>query len=126
MTPETAPLFCELTVMPEGGQEQVTALAERLLPGVDEVRELPDGYALAFHDASADLISDLAAFVALDRLCCAFLRHAVVSEPGSGTVWLELTGQQGAKEAIAATVDHLLPHGLSARDPAAAGIDGGG
>jgi hypothetical protein len=125
MTPESAPLFCDMTVMPEGGQEQVTALAERLR-GAEEVRELPDGYALAFHDASADVISDLAAFVALDRLCCAFLRHAVVSEPGSGTVWLELTGQQGAKEAIAATMDHLLPHGLSAREPATAGIDDGG
>ena len=126
MPPESAPLFCDLTVMPEGGQEQVTALAEKLFPGAEEVRELPDGYALAFHDASAEVISDLAAFVALDRLCCAFIRHAVVSEPGSGTVWLELTGRQDAKEAIAATVDDLLPHGLPARKPVTAGIDDGG
>jgi hypothetical protein len=110
MTDETPVIACDLTALPDGGRERVAALSGKLFAMVRHVRDLPDGYALGFEDASAELFSELADFIALDRLCCSFLRHGLVSEPGRGTVWLELRGQQGAKEAIARDVARLLPN----------------
>jgi hypothetical protein len=117
MTDEMPAIACDLTVLPDGGRERVTALAGTLIPMAGEVRDLQDGYALGYHDASPGLFSALAEFIALDRLCCPFLRHGLVSDPGRGTVWLQLTGRQGAKEAIASDLAALLPDDLTIRDP---------
>jgi hypothetical protein len=113
MTDETVAIECDLTALPGGGLERMTALSGKLFVMARQVRELPDGYAIGFHDASPDLFSELAEFISLDRLCCPFLRHSLVSEPGSGTVWLELTGGDGAKEAIAGDLARLLPDELA-------------
>jgi hypothetical protein len=117
MTDEMPAIACDLTALPDGGRERVTALAGTLIPMAGEVRDLQDGYALGYHDASPGLFSALAEFIALDRLCCPFLRHGLVSDPGRGTVWLQLTGRQGAKEAIASDLAALLPDDLTIGDP---------
>jgi hypothetical protein len=113
MTDETPAIQCDLTALPDGGRERVTALAGKLIPMARAVRDLPDGYALGYHDVSPELFSDIADFIALDRLCCPFLCHGLVSDPGRGTVWLELTGRQGAKEAIASDIAQLLSDDLA-------------
>lgn len=113
MTDETLALECDLTALPEGGRERLTALGHKLFPMAREVRELSNGYALGYDDASPELFSDLAEFIALDSICCAFLRHGLVSDPGRGTVWLEFTGGQGAKEAIASDFASLLSDDLA-------------
>ena len=113
MTDDMPAIACDLTVLPDGGRERVTALAGMLIPMAEEVRDLPDGYALGYHDAPPGLLSELAEFIALDRLCCPFLRHGLVSDAGAGTVWLELTGGPGAKAAIAGDVAQLLPDDLA-------------
>lgn len=121
MSDETLAIECDLTALPDGGRERVTALGYRLFPMVREVRDLPDGYALGYHDASPELVSDLAEFIALDSICCAFVRHALVADPGRGTVWLEFTGgPTGAKEAIASDLARFLADDLAV----AAGLTG--
>jgi hypothetical protein len=96
------------------GRERLAALGDKLFPTAQDVRDLPDGYALGYHDAPPELFAELAEFIALDRLCCAFLRHSLVSDPGRGTVWFEFTGGQGAKEAIASDLAQLLSDDLAA------------
>jgi hypothetical protein len=120
MTDETLAIECDLTALSDDGRERVIALSHKLFPMAREVRELPDGYALGYHDASPELYSDLAEFIALHSICCAFLRHSVVSDPGRGPVWLEFTGGQGAKEPIASDLARLLSNDLAV----AAGLTG--
>jgi hypothetical protein len=120
MTDEALAIVCDLTALSDDGRERVIALSDTLFPMAREVRELPDGYALGYHDASPELYSDLAEFIALHSVCCEFLRHGLVSDPGRGPVWLEFTGSQGAKEAIAGDLARFLSNDLAA----AAGLTG--
>ncbi|HSK96081.1 MAG TPA: hypothetical protein VK891_05635 [Euzebyales bacterium] len=110
----TPPIVCDLSVLSAAQRARLEDVAGRVLPRADRLRELADGYAVGFIDAPADLLADLAAFIALDRLCCAFLRHALVSDPGPGLTWLELTGGPGAKEAIADDILTSVPGELTA------------
>ena len=113
MTDTTSALACDLTVLPTGGIERLTTLSGTLFTIAREARELPDGYAIGFHEATPALLAELAEFISLDRLCCAFLRHSLVSEPGPGSIWLEVTGPEGAKEAIGSDLARLLPDQLT-------------
>jgi hypothetical protein len=102
------PIACDLSVLTEAEREAITTGGKSLFAMATELRAMPDGFALGFEQASADTLRKLAEFIAYDRLCCAFLRHALVSEPGRGTTWLEMTGGPGAKEAIAADLLALV------------------
>jgi hypothetical protein len=99
---------CDLSVMTKSEMERLVANSQQLLAAADELRVLPDGYALAYRDASAEMLAKLADFIAFDRLCCSFLRHALVSEPGRGATVLEMTGPAGAKEALTDEVLRLV------------------
>lgn len=104
----TPPIMCDLSLLTDEQRHRVEELARRRFPQADEVHELTDGYALAYADASPELLADLAEFIALDRLCCAFLRHALVADAGPGRVRLELTGGPGAKEALRSDILGLV------------------
>ena len=64
---------------------------------LEEVRELPDGFALRFFD-DGTLLARLAEWVRLESVCCPFLRFEVRVERRAGPVWLRLTGAEGTKE----------------------------
>ncbi|HSK98228.1 MAG TPA: hypothetical protein VK891_16495, partial [Euzebyales bacterium] len=113
MEPARLPIACDLSVLTDQERRDLEALANQIFPRADRAVDLPDGYALGFSDARADLLADVAAFIALDRLCCAFLRHALVVDAGPGVAWLELTGGPGAKEAIASDLRDLLSYDLT-------------
>lgn len=115
------PILCDLSALSEDQRDRVTALARRMLPRADQLKVLPDGYALGFSDASAEQLADLAELIALDRRCCAFLRHGLVCDPGPGITWLELTGGPGAKDAITDEILQLVSTAVAA----AAGVVSG-
>jgi hypothetical protein len=71
-------------------RERHAALIGRLGPLVLETRELPQGYAFRFA-AREPIVEELAEWVALERLCCPFLRFTIEEESG-GPLWLGLTG----------------------------------
>jgi heme-degrading monooxygenase HmoA len=108
------PIACDLTVLTPQQRDRLSELSQRVLSRVDNVHELDDGYALQIADASDDLVVELAEFVALDRHCCAYMRHAVICEAGPGATWLELTGPPGSRDAIAADVGRLVPEDVFA------------
>ena len=107
MTQEKA-FACDLTALTKGEMEGLVANSEKLLGGADELRILPDGYAFGYRKASPEILRNMADFIALDRLCCSFLRHGLVSDAGGGSTWLEMTGARGAKEALQAEVLRLV------------------
>ena len=101
------PFACDLTRLTTAERERLMEVSRALFAAVDEARPRPDGFALRLRD-DPTLIAHAAEFLRYDRLCCGFLRHALVIEAGDGSPWLELTGPPGAKEAIAADVVGLL------------------
>jgi hypothetical protein len=93
------PVACTLSG-PELAARRAGALAA-IRRDQEEARWLPDGVALRFA-AGPDRLPTLAAFIELERRCCAFLRFRLTIEPGGGPVWLELTGPPGTRDFLAA------------------------
>ena len=108
MSTETQMLACDLAALPPGGKERLVALSEDLFGRAQEARSLPDGFELGYQQASAGTIAQLAEFIALDRLCCPFIRHGLFVEP-AGSTWLHLSGGDSVKQVIASDVLGMVP-----------------
>ena len=104
MPEERQPLACDLTALPVDSRRRLKELAEELVRSAKEIRELPDGYGLGFAEASRMRFEEIAEFIALDRLCCPFIRHGLIHEPYEGGVWLHLSGADGVKDIIKSEV----------------------
>jgi hypothetical protein len=77
-------------------------LAGGLFAAVDEVVELPDGYAYRFSGGDSPLES-LLEFIAAERRCCPFLSFEIAFEPHQGPLWLRMRGSPRVKSFIAET-----------------------
>jgi len=109
-TTNTGPAFaCDLTRLSAADRERLIAICRDVFAQASQVRTLPDGYAIGFEDASPELVTRAGEFIALDRQCCGFLRHELLSEPDGGTIWLRLTGAPGAKELIRTDLLGMVP-----------------
>jgi len=75
-------------------------LASGLFAAVEEVAELPDGYAYRFATADSPLES-LLEFIAAERRCCPFLHFEIAFEPHGGPLWLRMRGSPRVKAFIA-------------------------
>ena len=75
-------------------------LASGLFAAVDEVVELPDGYAYRFAAADNPL-EPLLEFIAAERRCCPFLHFEIAFEPHGGPLWLRMRGSPRVKAFIA-------------------------
>ena len=109
MTEKESPFACDMTaIAPEERGTHLSTIKE-LFRAVEEVRELPRGYAFRLPNESKVLVRT-AEFIALERLCCPFFGFAVEVEREGGAVWLSLTGREGVKPFIIAEIgDHLTP-----------------
>jgi hypothetical protein len=109
MSRESQVLACDLTALPPGGKERLAALSEDLFGRAQEARSLPDGFELGYQQASAGTITQLAEFIALDRLCCPFIRHGLFVESDTGSTWLHLSGGGSVKQVIASDILGMVP-----------------
>src|SRR5215210_6668758 len=75
-------------------------LASGLFAAVEEVVELPDGYAYRFAGADSQLES-LLEFIAAERRCCPFLGFEIAFAPHDGPLWLRMRGSPRVKAFIA-------------------------
>ena len=75
------------------------ATSRDLFSRIEEFRELPNGYEFRLADGPT-LISQLAEFVSLEKLCCPFLNFGIEVQAEGGPVWLRLTGRDGVKAFI--------------------------
>ena len=92
-----SPIACNVSPFSPAERQRWQELMKTWRASVQEVRELPDGFALRI-PSDAPSIMLLAEWIALDRLCCPFMSYALEIECEGGPVWLRLTGRPGTKE----------------------------
>jgi hypothetical protein len=91
------PIACLLPE--ENRRSREEELASEIFGAVQEIKELPDGYALRF-PGDAEWITKLSEFVAFERVCCPFFTFEMTFEPAQGPIWLSLRGPEGTKEFV--------------------------
>jgi len=65
-----------------------------------EVRELPDGYAVRFPGEQV-WAERLLAFIVAERECCPFFAFELRFEPEQGPIWLHVRGPEGTTDFVA-------------------------
>jgi hypothetical protein len=92
---------CDLTALDPSQRERRALLAAWVLEGAMGVVEQPDGYDVHLEPRSraAEHVEEL---VALERLCCPFLRLSVAETADHRGKVLEIRGEPGVKPFVAA------------------------
>jgi hypothetical protein len=108
MNEKISPFACDMTAIPPDQRHAHLATIEKLFRAVEDLRELPDGYAFKLSNDSQVLLT-AAQFVALERLCCPFFGFTLEIEREGGGVWLSLTGREGVKPFIIAEIGEPYP-----------------
>ena len=96
------PPACYLGALGEA-RERYQELRKLVGRSIAEVQELPDGYALRL-PSTAEVFSRTAEWISLEQRCCPFINFALDWRPPIDTLWLRLTGADGAKLVIAAAL----------------------
>lgn len=97
-TPQNDPVIaCDPSPISAEQRERWMVIVKQLYGATEEIRGLPDGYALRLPNSSEMLLL-IAEDLNMERLCCPFLRYTVEIEPQHGPFWLHMTGGNGVKE----------------------------
>lgn len=99
------PIACNLSESHLAARQE--EIKENLFKGIQQVKELADGYAFSFPGSEA-WAAKLTEFIVAERNCCPFFTFELVFEPDLGPIWLHLRGAEGVKEFIAHVVS--TPH----------------
>lgn len=96
------PIACTMT-----GEEQAAwsvGIGHTVLHGYEEMRELPEGYALRYPggDTWAQTLVD---FIVHERECCPFFTFGLIFEPNHGAIWLHMTGSDEIKGFVEALIE---------------------
>jgi hypothetical protein len=102
------PFACDMTAFDPSERKRHLDAIQEVFGGVEEVRELPDGYSFRLPGEAAWLMK-VADFIAKERRCCPFFGFTLQVEPDWGAIWLSLLGREGVKEFILAEIGHALP-----------------
>ncbi|HLR32547.1 MAG TPA: hypothetical protein VK074_08655 [Fodinibius sp.] len=100
---DNRPLACNLTAIDDEERTFHKENGEQLFSSVEEIKELPDGYAFGL-PAETATVERAGAFVARERLCCSFFHFTIEVTPEHGAVWLHLTGDEEVKQYVAENV----------------------
>jgi len=95
--PTETPIACTPNSVPAELKARWFQTGKEVYASVEELRELPDGYACRL-PIEAGTLARAAEYVSLDRLCCRFVTWHLRVEPDGGPVWLWITGPAGTKE----------------------------
>jgi hypothetical protein len=108
-------LACRLTAQElQVRGEEIAALADH----VQDVQELPDGYAFAF-SPDAQQVQILLDFIIEERACCPFFSFTLAFPSPHTMIWLRMQGREGVKEIIASSrfATAIARFGLSTKAP---------
>jgi hypothetical protein len=84
-------------ITPDQRDRWVHEVVPKLYGAVQEIRELPDGWAWRLPN-DPEILLLAAEDLNIERLCCPFVRYSLEIEPDSGPFWLRMTGRDGVKE----------------------------
>lgn len=90
-------LACRLGALTVEQRKRHAEIRKALVSGVQEVKELTDGYAFRF-EPETSWISLLSEFMSLERLCCPFFDFVLEVGNQEKPVWLRMTGGAGVKQ----------------------------
>lgn len=95
---ENQPIACVPNAVPPDQQEYwVKEIVPKLYKAVQEIQELPNGWAWRLPSTSEILLL-VAEDLNMERLCCPFVNYTLEIEPNQGPFWLRMTGSEGVKE----------------------------
>lgn len=98
------PFACNMLALGVEERPLHEATIKELRRAIEEIRELPDGYAFRFAPKEQTLMM-LCEFIARERLCCPFFTFELVAEAGEKPLWLRLRGADGIKQFITAELN---------------------
>ena len=82
-------------IIPEK-RERWLEVGTQMYAAVQEIQELPDGYAFRL-PSSSEMLLLVAEDLNYERLCCPFIRFTLDIEPNEGPYWLRFTGAAGSR-----------------------------
>jgi hypothetical protein len=100
MNQEETPIACQMDALTREERTRRAELFGKLSAAVNQIRELPDGFALTLSQVP-NIWMTAAEFVTLERRCCSFLTFALSIEAEDGAMSMSLTGRPGVKEFLA-------------------------
>ena len=94
---EDLPIACDASALtPDQHEHWVNDIAPNLYRQVQEIRELPDGWAWRV-PSTPEVLFLLAQEMNVERLCCPFVTYTLEIQPNQGPFWLRMTGREGVK-----------------------------
>jgi len=105
---ESIPVACQVGAIPQEERVRWLEVGREFYSAVEEILELPDGFAMRVHPRHLALLGE---YVMRDRLCCTFVQWEIVVEQANGPAWLKVRGPKGTKEFMAAAIEStdMLP-----------------
>ena len=91
-----AVFMCRLDALDAAERARYQELRKQLHAGVQEVKELPNGYAFRL-SADSPTILLAAEWITFERRCCPFFNFALDIESEKQSLWLNVTGREGVK-----------------------------
>ena len=93
---DEAVFMCRLDALDTAERARYRELRKQLHAGVQEVKELSNGYAFRLSaDSSTILLA--AEWITFERRCCPFFNFALDIESEKQSLWLNVTGREGVK-----------------------------
>jgi hypothetical protein len=89
-------LACNLYAIPQEFRAAYQASAKHVFSSIQEVQELPTGYAVRLPNES-EMLQSIVTFISNERLCCPFFHFNLEIEPEMGAVWLRINGATDIK-----------------------------
>jgi hypothetical protein len=89
-------IACNPNAITPEQQERWLEVGTQLYGAVQQVQELPDGYAFRLPSTSEMLLL-VAEDLTFERLCCPFIHFTLDIAPNGGPFWLRYTGAEGVK-----------------------------
>ena len=95
---EELPIACDYNnVTPDQQESWVKEIVPKLYPAVQEIKELPNGWAWRL-PSTTEMLMLAAEDMNLERLCCPFVHYSLEIERNRGPFWYRMTGGEGVKE----------------------------
>lgn len=92
------PIACDYNaVTPDQQAYWVKEIVPKLYPAVQEIQELPNGWAWRL-PSTPEMLKLVAEDMNLERLCCPFVHYTLELERNRGPFWYRMTGGDGVKE----------------------------
>lgn len=103
---EDIPIACDPHALSAQQQERWMIVGKQMYSAIEEIRELPDGYAFRL-PGTAEMLMIIAEDLTMERLCCPFLHFTLDIERTGEPFWLSFTGGEGAKEFLRASIEEF-------------------